>query len=330
MFENPIIVQSAVSAFNNAALFAPAFLWWAFLAAPLFAMAYFCGGAFLTKLGWTKQNMIPRACLTVVSLVCAWVVLFGGNYGVLRDATSMLPFLIAAIVFLAMLFIGSHMRDVKIPQLPRGLKTFGLIFILMAVALSDTHTWWGPILQIAAFVGGFICGRFVVRGKMRALPGTLLIIMASLIAILMQPEFFRFGQLGSLTFIHLGGLMLTAAAAAATCALRSVAPRARIHRSAYVKLKWMARFVSLLCIAMFMLTESVPVLIGAFVAWFLMFAMSVYHSEKVSAAMSDKMFFLTIGLFGVLTTMPAITALGIVCWASIPGLNSWRDWKFLL
>src|SRR5574344_1113072 len=34
MFDDAIIVQSAVSAFNNAALYAPAFLWWAVLSIP--------------------------------------------------------------------------------------------------------------------------------------------------------------------------------------------------------------------------------------------------------------------------------------------------------
>ena len=36
MFESSMIVQSAISAFNNAALAAPAFLWWAILAVPVF------------------------------------------------------------------------------------------------------------------------------------------------------------------------------------------------------------------------------------------------------------------------------------------------------
>ena len=71
-----MIVQSAVSAFNNAALAAPAFFWWAVLSIPLFAMVYFCGGAFMERIGWNARNIKSRASLTTVILTLAWLVLF--------------------------------------------------------------------------------------------------------------------------------------------------------------------------------------------------------------------------------------------------------------
>ena len=40
MLNDITVVQSAVSAFNNAALLAPAFLWSALLATPLFVIVY--------------------------------------------------------------------------------------------------------------------------------------------------------------------------------------------------------------------------------------------------------------------------------------------------
>jgi hypothetical protein len=44
MFDDAIIVQSAISAFNNAALVAPAFLWSALLTLPLYFLIWAFGG----------------------------------------------------------------------------------------------------------------------------------------------------------------------------------------------------------------------------------------------------------------------------------------------
>ena len=41
MFDETLVVQSAISAFNNAALVAPTFFWVGVLALPLMALAYF-------------------------------------------------------------------------------------------------------------------------------------------------------------------------------------------------------------------------------------------------------------------------------------------------
>ena len=117
---------------------------------------------------------------------------------------------------------------------------------------------------------------------MRDIPGILLIIMATTTAMLMQPEFFRYGQLGNLTWLHLGAMMLVGAFTAATIAVRNIVPSNKIHDSAYVKLKWMARFVSMLGVAVFIMTESVPVFLGTTVALFILFALSVWHSGKSS------------------------------------------------
>lgn len=335
MFNDAIIVQSAVSAFNNAALAAPAFLWWGILAVPLFVMTYMCGNAFLERIGWGRDVILGRVALATVFLTWCWVVLFSGNYSVLRDSASTLPFMVAAIGLAASLFIGSHTRGIKLPAW-RGEKKSRklaivavLALLIIAVGMSDMHAWWGPLLQIGAIVLGFIVGR-VSRAEMRVVPGTILVLLATATAMLMQPEFFRFGQLGSLTIAHLVFLMLFAIAAAATIALRNINPRGRVHRSAYIKLKWMARFLAALGVALFVLTESVPLFLGTAVVFFALFALSVWHAEKLSVAIGEKMFAITIGLFGIITTMPAITALGILYWISLPMGNLWHDSKFLL
>ena len=331
MFDESLIVQSAVSAFNNAALVGPAFFWWALLAVPLFALVYFCGGAFLQRIGWNKNNIVINASLATVIFTLAWVVLFGGNYAVLRDNATVLPFMIAAIVFIGALFVGSYWRKMNLPVLrnvPRK-KKWGIIacwaILLAAIGLSDTHVWWGPILQIGAFVGGILIGR-VVRYEMRPVAGTLLIMFATTIAILMQPEFFRFGQLGALTPVHILFLILISIATALTVALRNVNPRGRIKAGMYVKLKWLARIMAVLCMALFVLTESVPVFLGMTGMFFILFALSVWHADSVSDDLAYRIFAITIGLFGIITTLPVLTALGILYWITLPDDNAgWRQ-----
>ena len=73
-------------------------------------MVYMYGADFLGRLGWTRQNAGLRTCVTTVIMTLCWVVLFGGNYAVLRDNATVLPFMIAAIVFVASMFITSHAR----------------------------------------------------------------------------------------------------------------------------------------------------------------------------------------------------------------------------
>ena len=336
MFDPSLVVQSAVSAFNNAALVAPAFFWWTLLAVPLFVLVYFCGGAFLQRIGWNANNITSRASLTTVIMTLAWIVLFGGNYAVLRDNATVLPFIIAAIVFTSALFVGSHTKNITLPSvrnMPRG-RRWGIIgcmiLLVLAVGLSDVHTWWGPLLQMGAFVGGLLIGR-VARHEMRPVAGTLLVIFATTTVILMQPEFFRFGQLGALTPMHMVFLIFMAMAVAATLALRNINARGRIRPGWYVKLKWLARILAVLCMTLFILTESVPVFLGMFVMLFVLFAMSIWHAETVPNNLDLRMFAIAISLFGILTTMPVLTALGILYWNTLPqDKNAWRQLQFLL
>lgn len=326
MFEDAIIVQSALSAFNNAALVAPAFLWSAVLTLPLYVVLWLFGERIADKVGWNKSNIIGRASLWTAIITFGWGVLFGGNYGVLRDDTSTLPFMVAAIVFVSALFVGSHLQS---KQLITRSNLPYIALVVVALVLSDTHTWWGPLLQVGAATAGFVFGR-VARSEMRDVPGVLLIIMATTTAMLMQPEFFRFGQLGNLTWVHLVFITIVGMCLAATIALRNIKPSNKIHDSAYVKLKWMARFVVMLAVAVFIMTESVPVFLMAELAGFVLFALSVWHSANQTDVLSNKLYALTILLFGIITTMPAICAIGIVLLRLLPQGNLWAESKYLL
>lgn len=326
MFEDSIIVQSAISAFNNAALIAPAFLWSAVLTAPLYALVWMFGDKIADKIGWNRTNLLNRASLWTAIITFGWIVLFSGNYGVLRDDMSTLPFMVAAIIFVTTMFIGSHLSNISLFS-RKNLPYVALV--VLALGLSDMHAWWGPILQICAAFCGVLIGRFA-KSEMRDVPGILLIIMAATTTILMQPEFFRFGQLGNLTWVHLVAIILMGAIVAATVAVRNIKPSGKIHQSAYVKIKWMVRFVVVLGLAVFVMTESVPVFLGTFVAMFVLFALSVWHSDKVSVALSDKLYALAILTFGIIITMPVITSLGVILLANASHGNIWDETKRLL
>ncbi len=326
MFNDAIIVQSAISAFNNAALAAPAFLWSAILSVPLFLMVYYYGREFLSRIGWRDDNWARNTSLATVGMAFAWLVLFGGNYAVLRDGASLLPFVVAGIVFLSAMFIAGRVK--KIPARKPVIYT-GAVLIMVALGLSDTHAWWGALLQIGAGAFGWLIGR-TRRVRISDTPGAILVMTVIVGAILMQPEFFRFGQLGNLGFFHMLFMLLFAAAVAATVALRNVKPSGRIHNSAYIKLKWMARFVTLLTGVLFFLTESVPVFLAAMVVLLASFAMSVWHMKSIPAGVAERMFAITLVVFGILTVMPVITAIG-VCYWQYAGNNDFRsDIKALL
>ena len=175
MLNDFIIVESAVSAFNNAALWMPAFLWWTILALPLFVVVYWCADTIVSRVGWDGHDVLNRASVWVAGLTCAWVVMFSGNYGVLRDGLSVLPMMVATIVFLTSLFVSSHLRDRPLPHM--GWRRWLLVIVIViGIGMSDTHAWWGPLLQLGAFFLGVLLGR-IARGDMRTVGGLTLIMM---------------------------------------------------------------------------------------------------------------------------------------------------------
>ncbi len=329
MFNDMVVVQSAVSAFNNAALVMPAFFWWAILSLPLMILVWKCAPQIRDIVHVSKDNMMARGGVVVAALTFLWVILFGGNYSVLRDGVSVLPFVIAVIVFLSSLFVASHMREMPTIKTGARVRFAAVVLILLALGLSDMHAWWGPILQIGAFVLGWLMGR-AARGAMRPVAGMVLIMLVTTVAMLMQPEFFRFGQLGNLTLVHLLFVMVIGFSAMAVIALNNIKPCGKIHQSAYVKMKWMMRVVSVLMVALFVLTESVPLFIGMCGALLLMFMLSIWHAKAMPAGLMERMLAITVFLFGAITTMPVISAVGVLYWTMISNGKFWRDFRALL
>ncbi len=326
------IVQSAISAFNNAALVAPAFLWLAILMTPIFIIVWKRGNTFLESIGWKRQNITSHTCIWTIGLTLLWVVLFGGNYSILRDDHTLLPFVTALILFLSAFFIGTHREKVNVPQIMLRNKTTkicSIIIALIIIGLTDIHTWWGAILQISAVCFGLFFG---IKRKIKpnGILLTALLMATTVIAILMQPEFFRFGQLGNLGPFHLLVILAFGLGISATFALIKIKPSNKFRQSVFIKLKWLSRVLSILGIATFLLTESVPMLIFTLLMTYITFALSIKHSKLLPANLGVIAFGATVFIFGILTTMPVISCLGIFQILCSNKNNTWRDFKFLL
>lgn len=338
MFDETLVVASATSAFNNFAVVPPAFLWNTVLVTPLLFGIYLFVRRFADKCGIKPYITMERMTFWTVVLTALWVVLMGGNYVVLRDGVSLLPWVTAAILFVSCMFIGINTRVIKLPiwygnrnvsNRRRWIINLAVFAIcLVPVWMCGALNWWGGLIQVASVFIGFLIGRYTKR-QMRVVPCTLGVMLVTTIAILMQPELWRFGQLGNLGPAHLLWILVVGIVIAMAFALDAVSTRGRIHQSAYVKLKWLMRFTLALCMVLFVLTEAVPIFIAAVVSAFLLFAMSVWHSTGVPDMLAKRMLAWAIVLFGCLISAPAVSAIGII-WIAVPENSSPQGIGFLL
>ena len=323
MFDGFPVVQSAVSAFNNAALAGPAFFWYGILALPLFFAARMFGGGVMSRVDLFVGARARTSAMAavVMAMTFLWLVLMGGNWGVLRDATSTLPFCVAGLLFVTAAIVARASRGFlgMLPATRRVRMSVmgGVLLVALVAGISGVPTWWGYMMQAAAVFCGVALG-LGMRGGVNPAAMSVVVMYAVAAVILMQPEFFRFGQLGALTLVHLGWLVLIAACAAVAVAVRIVRPRGRIHHSAYVKLKWLGRFVCALAVVIFVMTESVPVFLGMTAAFLFSAMMSVWHADKLPDGTADACGAAMMFLFGIMTVMPAVSALGVIYWASLP------------
>lgn len=335
MFEESLVVPSAVSAFNNAGLALPAFFWTGLLMLPLFYVVYKYGNSFMDMIGWQRNKMRSVVISWTIILSLIWIVLFGGNYDVLRDPETLLPFVTAIIAFAGMTFVGYTTRDIPLPKWREMSRTnkwkmlFVCAVILSLIGLTDVHKWWGPLVQIAAFVGGGYFGR-KMKYKINEVPFVSAFIFLFTVMILMQPEFFRFGQLGNLTVLHLFGVVMVGLPVADALVLRNTKPSGKIYASAYTKLKWLMRCLVALAGCLFVMTESVPIFIAvcglvAGLAW-----LKVIHARSVPEHLADKLLLVAIFAFGCLTIMPVISCMAILGWLALPRTDFVQDLRALL
>lgn len=321
MLEESLVVSSAISAFNNAALLAPAFLWNAVLCIPLFVLCFWFGRSAAARLGVLPYITLPRAAFWTVLITALWCVLMGDNYGVLRDGTTILPWILTGVLFLSMFFVGGAARAIKFPlwygsvNTPKSqrwlLNLVAGAIILVPVATSNLQNLWVGLAQVVAICVGFLLGR-IAHYQTSGIMCSLVIMLGVMVAVLMQPEFFRFGQLGNLTPMHLLWTLGTGILVAVAFALNMACPRGRVHNSAFVKLKWLLRLVAGLCGVLFLLTESVPMFLATVVTVFIMAALSIWHMSKIAPHVYDWAFAASLVMFGVFIGVPTITCIGLL------------------
>lgn len=330
MLEDVIVVQSAISAFNNAALWGAAFFWSALLMTPLFVFVYLFADTIREKLGWKINNVTEKSVPWGMGLVGLWVLLIGGNYAVLRDGATVLPFVLGGILVLSASVVVAfcHDADIKHKKKYRWLLWFVLLMLGIDI-LFDARDWMEIVVPVGAVALGGGIGRFI--GKKNSTISALTIVMMTVVmAVLMQPEFFRFGQLGSLTVLHLLSVILLALALVAVFVLQNFQAENKISRSIYVKIKWLMRVLVLLCGALFLLTEALPVFFCMVALFFVWFVVAVRHQSSISPMLKQQFFALALFLFGVITVMPVISVMGILCWEKDEEQKFLSDIKALL
>lgn len=325
------IVTTAISSFNNAALYSPYFFVVGLFSIPLFIMVFMYGRDFISKIGWNNRDVESKVGFWTVACLVLWMLLVGGNYAVIRDSISLLPMTIAVVLFVSMMFITNRLKQLKYLEKIYSKRSRWILFVgfLLLAVFSAMPTLWGILLQLSAIVCGMIVGDRLHRNISNVfVPLGILGIMTVLL--LMQPEYFRFGQLGNLTFIHIASLLFVGFFCVTAFATGITNTRSGIYNSAYIKLKWLFRILSVLALILFVLTESVPVFIGLMAVCMVSEILTVYHSKSISEHIYKQSWALVIISFGIIIICPMITMLGIVYLTSVAPKVDFKDFARLL
>ena len=154
------IVTTAVRSFNNAALYSPYFFVAALLSAPLFFMVYLYGRDFVSRIGWNNQNMENKVSFWSVACLVIWLMIFGGNYAVIRDGISLLPVTIALGLFVSMAYVVNKAKKLGylVKLRDKKIKWFALIALIVLAVFSAKPNLWGILLQLSAVFCGVIVG----------------------------------------------------------------------------------------------------------------------------------------------------------------------------
>ncbi len=331
MFDDVLVLSTAISSFNNAALYNPFFIVVGLLTLPLFFMVYIYGKDFVSKFGWNENNTNSQIMFWSALNLLVWLMLFGGNYAVIRDGVSLLPVLVSFILFGLMIIITN--QGTKLGYLKKlrnkKMKWLLLLVLLLMTVFSSVWTWWGILLQIVAVSCGIIVG-LQIKKNVSLVPWMVILLISLVIAVLMQPEYFRFGQLGNLTIVHILAIVFAGLFGITAVVARYTNPRGRIHQSAYIKLKWLFRIMSLLAFVLFVMTESVPVFVGLVGALGLLEMLSIYHSKNISKEVSVLASAFLMMAVGIIIICPVITALGIIYMVSETNGVKSKDFAGLL
>ncbi|MCL1786122.1 MAG: hypothetical protein FWG39_03165 [Alphaproteobacteria bacterium] len=333
MLDNQVIVSSAVSTFNNAALWEPGFLWAAILALPLFALAWIMGHDIFGRFLSNAKTRERRFVFPIVLVMFVWAISHG-NFGVIRDGTSLVVILNAIILWLGAIWLSRRYYEsgARLSKFIKGKKNPWKKLVDMAappaVAIGAGVAAIGAgldesLLQSGAVAVGIFTGYMLNRRGAREKDPRLLIgvmILLALFGLVMQPEFFRFGQLAHLSVFHLLFLCLTAAVLAAYFAASLVRPRGWFSDLHYGRYKVFMRAAGLFVVALLFITES-ALAFAIFCTWALSAAaLGVLHakSEEHLKKIKGETFLLLPGLFGILAALPVLTFIAIILWRQVP------------
>ena len=294
-------------------------------------MVYFYGRDFAEKIGWTPKNVESQSGFWTSAIMVLWIMLFGGNYAVIRDGISLLPICLATKVFVLMMIVTQKSIQLGYIEKIRFGKTKWvlLLALLLMAVFSGMPNIWGILLQISAVLCGIIVG-CRLKNNINSVPVLDFILGVLLVLILMQPEFFRFGQLGNLTVVHLLSLLVVGFFCVTAIITKYVNAREKINAGAYIKIKWFLRIVAFLLFALFVLTESVPVFVWLMGLFGLLEFVTIRHRSTSANNLSSIAFSLFLIGMGIITICPVISAIGIVYMLFIPGKFKLKDFLSLL
>ena len=331
MFTESLIVSTAVSSFNNAALYNPMFLALGILCLPLFFMVYLYGRDAVSKIGWNNHNFENQTFLFSSLFLALWIMMFGGNYAVIRDSISLLPLLVSFGLFGLFVVVSQKIVMLKYNEKISNKKLeLVIFFVLMLMAVgSSMMNWYSILLQCAAVLTGIIVG-CRVKKNISLVSFGMVLYGYILTLILMQPEYFRFGQLGNLTLVHLLSVVFVGVCAVTALVVKYTKPRAKIHDSAYIKLKWLFRILSILALVLFVVTESVPVFLSLLITCGLSEMLTIIHRKSFNSELAKHACALMIFGLGIIIICPVISALGILYLTFVSQKIKLREFRDLL
>lgn len=324
MFDPTLVVQSAISSFNNIALRSPDFFWSALLCLPVFVVFWVFAPQISARFLPDSKKRLKTIATWGIAFIAVW--LFSHeSFNALRDGVSLgISALTAVCVFVLALFAGWKIPPisnfVKIKEKWRNkIDIVTPVIIAALVGFCAWGTWQTILVQFIAALFGFYSGRLMIWRNRRQMDSYWMVI--GLIAILtfglvMQPEFFRFGQLGHLTILHI--FFLTAALVASTSCImmRLVRPTGWLRKSWYTRLMWLARSFCILIFVLFVLTESALAFAALAAFAIAQEFIAIRHRPETDANTlknaSEDMWILSLGLFGLLTAMPAMVCAAII------------------
>ncbi|MCQ2562354.1 MAG: hypothetical protein MJ158_01935 [Alphaproteobacteria bacterium] len=308
MFENISIVETAISSFNNAALLNPMFLFMGLINIPLLLLVYRYGNDFVSQYGWTKQNINTK--ISSCFCISVFVLLLMGNFGVLRDNLSILPVMVATIYFITITIITMNLWSWICNTLNKKYRYMLFGICLLLLIFTGIQTWCGMLLQASALISGIIVGRQLSGKKVNTECVVFVIMLLYCFGIVMQPEFFRFGQRGSLTVLHILSLLLFGFILITYFVSKYIKKLTATRELIYLRLRWINRILLGISVLLFILTESILIYLFFLIFMFMTEFISKRYLSVTNIDYVKHLYAYGIILFGIITMCPLISALG--------------------